>query len=244
MEKHNYFIKQGYKRNEKRGKNTMFDGMQDCVRDSMVSQYRVYEYARKLIKRHNLKSVLDIGCGVGTKLELLILPVCKNITGIDECDTIVWCKKNYHWGEWHADNLENPKLKLNKKYDLIICSDVIEHLMHPENLIEVIKQYSHPRTLIILSTPDRDAVYGSKQMGAPRNLYHYQEWNRKELRRYMEYEGFKIIKHFNIYATILLPFLRTGWIGSIAWIFAKWVSDVYPQKSPFPEGQVIVLKYA
>lgn len=243
MDKNNYFIKKGYKRNDKRGKETMFDGMQDSVKDSMVSQYRVYENAAKIIKKNNLKSVLDIGCGVGAKLKLLIYPLTEDITGIDEKATIKWCKQYYFWGKWYVDNLENPKLKLNRKYDLIICSDVIEHLLHPERLLEMIKKCSHSKTIIILSTPDRDAIYGCKHMGAPRNLYHYQEWNRKELRQYMEHEGFTIIGHYNVYATILVPFLQAKFLGSMAWIFAKWISDVYPKKSPFPEGQVIIARY-
>lgn len=243
MDKNNYFIKQGYRRNIQQGKNTFYDGIQDDVKQSLISQWRVYEYAKKVIREHNLKSVLDIGCGVGTKLEKLILPVCKNITGIDEHDTISWCKGHYRWGEWHVDNLEKPQLKLEKKYDLIICVDVIEHLIHPEILLEMIKGYSKPETIIILSTPDRDVIYGKKHMGAPPNLKHYQEWNKEEFRKYIEYSGFEIIKHFRVETPTPMALVNGNIIGYLVWkvLYSGW--KVLHGKSILPEGQIIVAKY-
>jgi predicted TPR repeat methyltransferase len=242
MDKNNYFIKRGYKRNIQQGKETFYDGIQDYVEQSLISQYRVYEYARDLIKKNNIKSVLDIGCGVATKLEKLILPICKEITGIDENETIKWCRQNYKWGDWYMDNLEQPKLMLKRKYDLIICSDVIEHLMKPEKLLEMIKHYADKDTFIILSTPDRDIIYGKKHMGAPPNLKHYQEWNKEEFHKYIEYSGFEIVKHFRVETPTPMALVNGNIIAYVVWkmLYSGW--KFIHGKSILPEGQVVLAK--
>lgn len=191
-----YFIKPGYRFGVRPGQKIMFEGEQDSAESSMISQYEVYEYASRLIKNHRLRSVLDIGCGYGMKLKKLILSVCQDITGIDEADTISWCKQHYDFGTWSADNLEDPKVHLGRTFDLIISADVIEHLVNPDKLLEAIKRFASKDTFIILSTPERDATRGKDDMGPPSNPLHAREWNFDEFRKYIEYNRFVVLKHF------------------------------------------------
>ncbi|MDD5038719.1 MAG: methyltransferase domain-containing protein [Dehalococcoidales bacterium] len=201
-----YFIKEGYHPAGDLKQSAMFQGQQDSISDSSVWQYETYEYAQYLIKKYRLKSVLDIGCGCGVKLKKLILPLCSDIIGVDEEETIAWCKQNQNFGRWFSDNLENPKLDLGRTFDLIVSADVIEHLINPDNLLRLIKKFARKDTLIVLSTPERDIVRGKNDMGPPKNPLHAREWNMHEMRLYVESEGFKIIKHIRIESSTPLTF--------------------------------------
>jgi SAM-dependent methyltransferase len=161
----------------------------------------VYAKARELIKKEGLRNVLDIGCGVGMKLRELIYPVCKDITRLDKPNTIEQCKKLHNFGQWYAVNIEYDELEelseplLGKDFDLIISSDIIEHLVNPNRLIYLIKKLSNDNTLILLSTIDRDIARGVNDKGPPPNIGHCREWNFSEFRNYIEALKFQIIEH-------------------------------------------------
>lgn len=189
-----YFIKKGYQCNlDSQGRAIPYVEDKYC---SSSYQVKVYTFAKRVIKNHKLKSVLDVGCGFGLKLKQIIHPVCENIVGIDTSHAINFCRQEHHFGKWLEDDIENPSLNLNKRFDLIISSDVVEHLENPDKLLAYIKNYSHNNTHVIISTPERDITRGKNSLGPPANLAHVREWNISEFREYISSRGFKIIKHF------------------------------------------------
>lgn len=185
------FIRDGYHANKK-AKETPYLGSED---DASYFQVDVYRFAKILIVEKNIRSVLDIGCGFGNKLREFIMPVCKDITGIDSEYCIDHCKRTHQFGTWIVDDIENSHLHLHRTFDLILCADVIEHLLEPNNLLDYIRLCSDSRTLIILSTPERDKVAGGRTMGPPANPAHVREWNASEFHDYVEYAGFEIMDH-------------------------------------------------
>jgi SAM-dependent methyltransferase len=189
-----YFIKENYACNlDPQGRARPFlDDRESASR----YQVKVYEYARSLIRRHGLKNVLDIGCGLGVKLKRIIYPVCHDITGIDQAHAVSFCRKEYDFGRWLEDDLENPVFPVDGKFDLILSSDVLEHLVNPDCLLAYIKHFSHENSHIVLSTPERDRVHGRNHNGPPVNPTHVREWNRAELNRYIKNQGFIIDRHF------------------------------------------------
>ena len=128
-----YFIKNGYQCNlDGKGGAIPFD---DDETSAATYQVKVYRFAAELIRRHQLQTVLDIGCGYGLKLKEIIYPVCKNIVGIDREHAVNYCVQNHHFGKWHEDDIDNPSLVFKDNFDLIIVSDVIEHLVNPDKLL-------------------------------------------------------------------------------------------------------------
>jgi 2-polyprenyl-3-methyl-5-hydroxy-6-metoxy-1,4-benzoquinol methylase len=164
--------------------------------EASIFQYNVYAFARKLIVECDLKNILDIGCGLGAKLSEVIFPVCKDITGIDTTEVIAMCKRQHLFGRWLIDDLANPRLNLNQRFDLILAADVIEHLANPDLLLTYIKRFADVDTWIVLSTPERDRVNGRSHFGPSPNIAHVREWNRAELNRYIKRMGFAILEHF------------------------------------------------
>lgn len=188
-----YCIKEGYQCNVVDETVSLYE---DTVWNSVHYQAAVYGFAAKIVAENKLESVLDIGCGYGMKLVRYIFPVCSNIVGVDLQHSINFCEKYHEFGEWFKDDVEKPEVVFDKRFDLIIASDVIEHLVNPEKLFEYIRQYSNPETFIIFSTPERDEVRGRDSMGPPPNEAHIREWNREEFIAFLKFNGFTIRELF------------------------------------------------
>jgi trans-aconitate methyltransferase len=164
------------------------------MQSSQSYQKAVYDWALKIIKKHKLRTLADVGCGYAEKLKYLHYFYKEiEITGFDQPNIIKICQKEHAFGNWIACDLENFPA-LTQKYDLVISSDVIEHLDNPDHLLNLIKNISHDDTLILISTPERDLARGSKNRQSP-NKHHVREWNKIELAQYLESNGFEIIDH-------------------------------------------------
>ncbi len=203
----NYCIKEELEEN--RSTSKQFWTNEKIKKRDDESHYDVYKLCRKIIKKKEVKSVLDIGCGIGIKLMKLIEPVCENIYGIDQELSINYARQKYGQKNFFIDNIEDPELKLKQKFDLIICSDVIEHLKNPDKLINYIKKYSDKNSLIVISTPERDILRG-KNIRQISHWSHVREWNRIELYRYLKNHNLNVIYHivigsFKIFVDFKLP---------------------------------------
>lgn len=198
----NFFIKDGYQVNEI-SKNKAIS-YENKLNSAEHFQNKVYEYAKKIIRQQSFENVLDIGCGIGFKLYKIIHPIKKKLTivGIDGSKINIMRCREYPFGKWYIDDVEKPELILNKKFDLIIASDIIEHLFNPDHLIQYVKKFSHENTLILISTPERDILRGKNSFGPPTG-HHIREWSKKEFAKYLKSRGFEILKHKLINATQL-----------------------------------------
>jgi len=165
------------------------------IHASGFHQYQVYRYAMRAIARLGARSVLDVGCGPGTKLVMLhrVFPHVR-ITGVDLPEAIAYCRRTHDFGDWKVEDFDSAVSSGSGEADLVICSDVIEHLADPDILLDYLKKRCAPGGRIVLSTPERDALNGPQSMAAP-NRYHLREWNRAELRSYLLAAGFAIEHH-------------------------------------------------
>ncbi|CAD7839925.1 MAG: hypothetical protein [Olavius algarvensis Delta 4 endosymbiont] len=205
-----YALKEGYQTN--RVLNERATEYKDDEHNSASFQVNVYKYARKIIVQNGISKALDIGCGFGMKLKKFISPVCKDIVGIDREHAIDYCKSEHGFGRWLIDDIENPNRKLSEQFELIIVSDVIEHLDKPDKLFEYVIPYCNADTQIIFSTPERDRMRGKNHFGPPPNAQHVREWNYSEFKEYMQSMDANIIKHFLV-----------GEQRSFINIFKKWL---------------------
>jgi len=152
-------------------------------------QNEVYKIALELSQKYNLKKILDIGCGSGYKLIKYFKE--ERPTGMEIEPTLSWLKNKYPEHDWvksdFSSNAEN--------HELVICSDVIEHLEDPDELMNFINRIDFK--VLVISTPERDAIQtyqkGYTWNGPPMNLSHHREWNFKEFRDYVS-EFFEVKK--------------------------------------------------
>lgn len=148
-------------------------------------QREVYLEADALATREGLASVLDIGCGSGYKL-LANFPGL-NTCGVEIEPTLSWLRSTYPEREWRAPE------EVSGSWDLVVCSDVIEHVADPDSLLESIKAVD-PKW-VVLSTPDRSLIQGADPLGPPKNKAHIREWDFAEFGAYVSLH-FDIVRHF------------------------------------------------
>ena len=161
------------------------------IEASFDFQYPAYRYFFKLIKKES--NILDIGCGSAVKLKHFHNKKLHNIYGIDSKDAIEYCKKKYDFGVWRETDLENPDVSFEIKFDYIILSDVIEHIVNAEKLLDYVYNLADKDTIIMISTVERDLLHGKKNF-KPLNLSHIREWNLREFTTFLRYKKFDILK--------------------------------------------------
>jgi SAM-dependent methyltransferase len=181
----NYFIHEGYEHRlapHYYDDTTTSDGWQD----------EVYRFAQEIADKYDLRSVLDIGCGSGFKL----LKYFHNQTtiGVDVAETCALLQRRYPDRQWTISDFSAAK---TPKADLVIASDVIEHLADPDALLQYIVRIAP--LYVVISTPDRNLLRSGTHNGPPFNPMHLREWSMVELHAYVS-EFLEIIEHFISYA--------------------------------------------
>jgi len=146
----------------------------------------VYESAKKTISNRDAV-VIDIGCGSGYKLVKYFSEYKTIGYEIEPCYS--YLKKTYPDKIWKYSDFGIPL----ENGSIIICADVIEHLDSPTSLVDWIRGSNFDR--LIISTPDRDRIYGVDYNGPPTNLTHVREWTYEEFQNFIG-NHFKIINHF------------------------------------------------
>jgi hypothetical protein len=151
-------------------------------------QREVYQLARRFADRDGLKTVCDIGCGSAYKL-VRDFDGLKTI-GVEVPETVAWLERRYPRHTWLVEDLRRPS---SVRADMVIASDIIEHLADPDLLLSYIASME-PR-LIVLSTPDRHLLLDGCHNGPPLNPRHIREWGFLEFHRYIA-DRFEILERF------------------------------------------------
>lgn len=230
----NYFIKDGYCANEIPITNEKFShGLywnKSRINASRVYQYSVYKDAIDIARENKIKTLCDVGCGTGEKLKGIHHAIKDiNIVGIDQKHAIDYCLENHKFGKWLVDDFSQPKL--NVRSEMTICSDVIEHLIDPDVLLNYLKRITVPGGLILISTPDRDRLRGTDCSNSP-NKQHIREWNFSEFSAYLKSHDFTLLKHYHAPAVKL----------SISKIFIKEVLNRFFRGEIIKYNQIVLAK--
>mgnify|MGYP001438161799 CR=1 FL=1 len=104
-------------------------------------------------------SILDVGCGTGNLLSLLKSKGYKNIEGVDCSKTFVKEAKKDKKIEIYENDVIN--FSPNKKYDVIIMTDVLEHSVHPGRIIKKCSILLKKEGIIVIGGPNLlQIIYG------------------------------------------------------------------------------------
>jgi SAM-dependent methyltransferase len=168
------FLPVGY---EERLVPEYFDDTFDVQRN-IVFQPEIYPVAQMLLSGTARKRLVDVGCGIGIELAEA---KAEAKLGIDFGANIAHCRDNYPGlAEWLAIDLaiEVPTQLVESigPDDVVICSDVVEHLADPRPLLAFLSACFQRGALVITSTPERRLVRGADHLGPPPNPAHVREW--------------------------------------------------------------------
>jgi 2-polyprenyl-3-methyl-5-hydroxy-6-metoxy-1,4-benzoquinol methylase len=153
------------------------------VMNGVTWQPDVYETAAELARSLGCGTIVDLGCGHARKLAALHPEF--RIIGIDYGANIQYCRSTYSFGSWLETNLEYRELLPIPASILtdaiIVCSDVIEHLIDPRPLLHTLRTLLTRAPAAVLTSPDRLKTHGKDQLGPPPNPAHVREWTAPEL---------------------------------------------------------------
>ena len=184
-----YCIKEGYISRKKYNQNVQIESGDQF-------QDEVYQRARQILDEHKYKKVLDIGCGSSFKLIKYFRD--RSFVGLDLEPNLSWLKERYPYFDYRLSDYDNPP---EDEFDLVICSDVVEHVLEPDRMIDFINNINFKR--LVISTPERDIIqqvqrgmnWNVKENGPPANICHVREWTKDEFAEYIS-QTFDIEEHF------------------------------------------------
>ncbi len=142
---------------------------------------------RKILSGINASSLIDVGCGIGVNIKYIRKYDKRlQITGCDLSCKILSLAQGYV-GQDDSINYEVLDLGenfLNKKYDIVLCSQVLEHIKEDEkamkNLAKMCSKY------LILTVPSGKYNSTSKLVG------HYRHYSEKRIKDLLQKNGFRI----------------------------------------------------
>ncbi|MFN3349638.1 hypothetical protein [Pseudorhodoplanes sp.] len=150
----------------------------------IVHQPDAYELAAFLAVKYGADTIIHIGCGSGQK------------TRIDFGLNLESCSQRFQAVTWIPADLEMahkiniPEVILRRS--IVICADVIQHLLDPRGLLTLLGDLSRLVHAVIITTPERDLVRGEHHVALPPNPAHVQEWNLDEFLSLLEGAGLSV----------------------------------------------------
>jgi 2-polyprenyl-3-methyl-5-hydroxy-6-metoxy-1,4-benzoquinol methylase len=195
-------------------------------------------------------SILELGCGLGQNLE--VFRADNRIMGVEGIYEVVEEAQKLGLNVVQQ-NLEAEQISLpNGSQDLILCLDVLEHLMDPSHLLLEIKRLLAPNGLAILNVPNHLDIRGRLKIlfGSGLDVHNYfpdhYDWNNPHIRffRYKSFNqmiqkfGFEVVKDYS-YRNCSIPL--SGKISNrlISNLFYK-ITSISP--SLFAGGFFLVIK--
>jgi hypothetical protein len=156
------------------------------------AQREVYLFARHIAATKGFHKIIDVGCGSGYKLMNYLGEYAT--VGYEVEPTLSFLRETYPDRVWKDSgrNAEVFSNELPELGDILICSDVIEHMNDPDTLIEFLLGFDV--NYFVISTPCRSILckqhkdkdlYAQSWMGPPFNTSHVREWTFMEFREYL-----------------------------------------------------------
>lgn len=164
-------------------------GQQDYWRYMAAPRHRV-RVLRRAIRRLRPSSVVDLGCGGGQLLEALDNGTL-DLAGIDLSEAQIEDNRTrLPHIEWHAADLaaELPPDLAARSYDVIVCSELVEHLDEPARLLAGARALG---THLVLSTQSGPVRPTEVRVG------HVRHYSRSEMAELLRTAGWEPVRVWN-----------------------------------------------
>lgn len=139
-------------------------------------QREVYLNALSIARSNNLSKIVDFGCGSGYKLMKYFEEF--ETVGIEIDPALTHLRQTLPERKWLDGTVIHPDLF---EGDLVVCADVLEHLLEPDYLLRAFSASNAP--VFVLSTPTVELLSErgiSPRWGPPSNPSHVFEWSSSE----------------------------------------------------------------
>ena len=149
--------------------------------------------------------VLDVACGVGA-LSFYFASLGAKIKAIDISERAInICKKtqnflskeNNKFKKMNFEKISIEKFKSKEKFDLVICSEIIEHVIDDDLFLKKVHQQLKKNGILYLSTPSPENILYKKGKleKFDKEVGHLRRYTQKEIIKKLEKDNFKIKKN-------------------------------------------------
>ena len=111
----------------------------------------------------------------------------------------------------------------NKKYDVILAIDVIEHINEQREFLRLIRSHCNPGALVVITAPALMFLWSTHDT----YLEHFRRYRSKELQHECTRSGFHVLSHGYVYSP-LLPLITSV-------IYVKKILAAFLPRSSFGE---------
>ena len=184
----------------------------------------------KLVKEK--ANCLDVGCWDGTMGYKLIKGKGCIVDGVDfNSEALQKAKINGYSCLFNinlnSESIDKELLKIEKKYDCIICADVIEHLISPKRLLGGIKRNLDKKGILVISVPNIAFIvqriklffglFHYSELGGIMDSTHLHFYTAATIKSLIEQSGYEII-YFKGYSTVQNKYF-----------ILKFLAGIYPR---------------
>lgn len=169
------------------------------ISDNNATYYYLLPVVRRAINRIKTKQLncIDVGCGVGT-LAFYLAKKGINVSAYDvSSSAITICNRYKEYSgikkiKFIQANIET--VNTYKKYDLLICTEVIEHLRNDRKFIKKLCNLCAKKGRLVLSTPSENAPLYKLGLldGFDLRVGHLRRYNTSNLTKILNECGFEI----------------------------------------------------
>jgi len=168
-----------------------------------------YRTVISVLKPIDVKKVLDVGCGEGFTLNKFQEEgIGEKLTGIDYSDDALELgAKIYPQLELKKGDIYDIKEK-NNSYDLVIATEVLEHLEYPEKALKELIRISSK--YLLLSVPNEplfimaNLLRGKYLRSFGNHPEHINHWTFKGFEKFLKKNGLKIVNKRHPFAWTLI----------------------------------------
>jgi 2-polyprenyl-3-methyl-5-hydroxy-6-metoxy-1,4-benzoquinol methylase len=144
--------------------------------------------------------VLDLGCSQG----VLAAPLAEKGVRVVGVDVRLPSEVSLALERYYQHDLERPlEIPEDRVFDYVVCSDVIEHVVHRAELLASVRRYLKPDGRLLISTPNiaiwfyRLSLLAGRFEYGPRGVLdetHVHLFTRATFRREIEAAAFRIVR--------------------------------------------------
>jgi SAM-dependent methyltransferase len=162
----------------------------ECLEDCLSGWHKAK--SREILKLLEGKSLLDIGCGIGTFTRVFVESGF-SVTGIDMSERCLKAAKNIKADFLMEDICRPERLgKMHEHFDSIVATDVIEHIKDDSLAINNMNKLLKPGGVLVLTVLAFSFLYSSHD----RKIGHERRHSAKHVRDLLEGNGFRVERLF------------------------------------------------
>lgn len=137
------------------------------------------------------RAVLDCGCGDGSLLSVIAQRIqCGKLDGMDIADNVPLQRAGLPI-QFRAQDLGRPvPQEMHEVYDLVLCSEVIEHVENDEMVLRNLADLTAPDGTVVL-TSQTGKIYRTEEF-----LGHIRHYSLRDLCTRVEQAGLKVQKSY------------------------------------------------